>query len=146
MKRNISVFLIAVLLIFGLAGCKNEQKSSSDSLKLKSGETFVVKVSMEDSGLIKSMALTIYSDDNTFEIVGGNWLNHNAVIADFNMENKDAAIAFKEETNYCGEIFEFEVKTKKDITVIDDMFDVDTVLKKEQETVTCKGVTLSYSK
>ena len=42
---------------------------------------------------------------------------------------------FKEETNYCGEIFEFEVKTKKDITVIDDMFDVDTVLKNEQETI-----------
>ncbi len=145
MKRSISVLLITVLLIFSFTGCKKEQKKD-EAFEVKSGETFFVKVEMEDSGLIKSMALTFYSDDSAFEIVSGKWLNHEAIIADFNIKNKDAAIAFKEENNYCGEIFELEVKAKKDITIIDDMFDVDTVLKKGQEMIECKGVTLSYSK
>ena len=101
---------------------------------------------MEDSGLIKSMALTVYSDDDAFEIVDGKWLSQQAVIADFNKENKDAAIAFKEDTDYCGEIFEFTVKAKKDLTVVNEMFDVDAVLKNEQKTLSCKGITLSFVK
>lgn len=144
MKKCISVLLIAISLIFVFSGCKKANQSpNNDTFNVKSGDTFLVKVSMEDSGMIKSMALTFYTDDNAFEIVDGSWLNHDAVIADFNKENKDAVIAFKDEVNYCGEIFELEVKAEKDLTIIDGMFDVDTVLKNEQEEVACKGVTIS---
>lgn len=143
MKKSISVILIVLSLIFVFSGCKKAQQIS-ESFEVKSGDTFFVKVSMEDSGLVKSMALTVYSDDEAFEIIDGKWMNHSAVIADFNKENKDAVIAFKEAENYCGEIFEFEVKAKKDLTIIDGMFDVDMVLKNEQETVNCKGITLSF--
>lgn len=145
MKKSISVLLIAISLIFVFSGCKKTQ-TDSEAFEVKSGDTFFVKVSMEDSGLIKSMALTIYSDDSAFKIIDGKWLNHQAVISDFNKEKKDAAIAFKEENNYCGEIFELEVQAKKDLTIIDGMFDVDTVLKNGQEMVTCKGITISYDK
>lgn len=145
MKKIISVLLIAISLILVFSGCKKTQ-TASESFEVKSGDTFFVKVSMEDSGLIKSMALTFYSDDSAFEIIDGKWLNHQAVISDFNKENKDAAIAFKEENNYCGEIFELEVQAKKDLTIIEGMFDVDAVLKNGQETVACKGITISYNK
>lgn len=148
MKKGISVFLIVIsLIVISLivvfSGCKKVSSTPSDTFNVKSGDTFLIKVSMEDSGMIKSMALTFYTDDNAFEIVEGNWLNHNAIIADFNKENKDAVIAFKEEVNYCGEIFKLEVRAKKELTIIDGMFDVDTVLKNEQEEVACKGVTIS---
>ncbi len=143
MRKSISVLLIAISLIFVFSGCKKVNCApDNDTFNVKSGDTFLVKVSMEDSGKIKSMALTFYTDNDAFEVIGGCWLNHQAVIADFNKENKDAVIAFKEEVNYYGEIFELEVKAKKDLTIIDGMFDVDTVLKNEQEDVACNGVTI----
>ena len=145
MKKFISVALGLALLFLVFYGC-DRSKDESGPFDVKAGEIFTVKVSMEDSGAIKSMALTVYSDDNAFEIIDGKWLNHKAVIADFNRENKDAAIAFKEETNYCGEIFEFTVKAKKDMTIIDEMFSVDAVLKNGEQKLTGNGIKLSYVK
>ncbi|MBQ8767336.1 MAG: hypothetical protein IJZ16_11110 [Clostridia bacterium] len=145
MKKYLSILLALTLLMLVFSSCKKTD-IISEPFDVKTGDTFTVKVSMEDSGLIKSMALTVYSDDDAFEIVDGKWLSQQAVIADFNKENKDAAIAFKEDTDYCGEIFEFTVKAKKDLTVVNEMFDVDAVLKNEQKTLSCKGITLSFVK
>lgn len=143
MKKYISIVLAVVLLLSVFTGCgkKDDEDTRFD---LKAGDVFTVRVSMEESGIIKSMALTIYSDDETFEILDGKWLNHQAVIADFNRENKDAAIAFKDDTNYYGEIFEFTVKAKKDVTVIDEVFSVEAVLKNNQSIIQCNGISLSY--
>ena len=81
----VAVVLVAVfLVVFGLI--KNAQKE--ENFEVKSGETFTVKVSMADSGPLKSMALSLYFDENAFELVEGKWLNQNAEIADFNLENK----------------------------------------------------------
>ena len=127
------------------SGCGKTQPENG-KFEVKSDETFTVNVKMEDSGNIKSMALSLYLDDDAFEVVDGEWLNHKAVIADFNKTNKDAAIAFKEDTNYCGEIFKFTMKAKKDLTIIDDMIIVEAVLKNGEETLECKGIELSYTK
>lgn len=143
MKKYISTILAIALLFSVFTGC-GKTNDENKPFDVKAGDVFTVRVSMEDSGLIKSMALTIYSDDETFEILDGKWLNHQAVIADFNRENKDAAIAFKDDTNYHGEIFEFTVKAKKDITVIDEVFSVEPVLKNEQNKLQCNGISLSY--
>lgn len=144
MNRKISFILVLVTVFLMLSGCKEE--AASDKFSVVSGDEIIVTVSMEDSGAIKSMALSLYFDDNAFELLEGAWLNHNAEIADFNKENKDAAIAFLEENCYSGEIFEFSVKAKKDITIIKDVFMAEPVLKNEQETIECKGITLSYEK
>lgn len=139
----VAVVLVAVfLVVFGLI--KNAQKE--DKFEVKSGETFTVKVSMADSGPLKSMALSLYFDENAFELVEGKWLNQNAEIADFNLENKDAAIAFSKETTYFGEIFEFSVKSKSDMVIMDDMFIVEPVLKNGQRFLECKGITVSFEK
>ncbi len=139
----VAVVLVAVfLVVFGLI--KNAQKE--EKFEVKSGETFTVKVSMADSGPLKSMALSLYFDENAFELVEGKWLNQNAEIADFNLENKDAAIAFSKETTYCGEIFEFSVKSKSDMVIMDDMFIVEPVLKNGQRFLECKGITVSFEK
>ena len=132
-------------MLIVLSGCVKSQPDNG-RFEVKRDEVFSVSVTMADSGNIKSMALSLYLDDNAFEIVDGQWLNQNAVIADFNKSNKDAAIAFEEEINYCGEIFRFNVKAKKDLTIIDDMIIVEAVLKNEQETLECKGIDLSYTK
>lgn len=131
------------MLLF--SGCSKSEYTSTP-IDVKKGEVLSVRVSMEDSGAIKSMALSLYFDDDAFELVDGEWLNQQAIIADFNIENKDAAIAFKQDTNYSGEIFEFSLKAKKDITVIDDVIAVETVLKNEQLTIECKGINLSFAK
>lgn len=139
----VAVVLVAVfLVVFGLI--KNAQKE--ENFEVKSGETFTVKVSMADSGPLKSMALSLYFDENAFELVEGKWLNQNAEIADFNLENKDAAIAFSKETSYCGEIFEFSVKSKSGMVIMDDMFIVEPVLKNGQRFLECKGITVSFEK
>lgn len=144
MKRiSVLLLLFTVLLLF--SGC-GKSESAKDKFSVKENETFFVTVSMEDSGEIKSMALSLFFDDNAFELVNGEWLSHNAVIADFNLQNKDAAIAFEENTNYCGEIFRFSLKAKKDLIIIDDMIMVESVLKNEQETLECNGITLVYAK
>lgn len=139
----VAVALVAVfLVVFGFI--KNAQKE--DKFEVKSGETFTVKVSMADSGPLKSMALSLFFDENEFELIEGEWLNQNAIIADFNMKNKDAAIAFEKETTYCGEIFEFSVKSKSDMVIMDDMFIVEPVLKNGQRFLECKGITVSFEK
>lgn len=145
MKRKISVLLLLLVLTMTFFGC-GKDSGKSDSLTVKKDEEFTVNVTMEDSGSIKSMALVFYWDDNAFEIIEGQWLNHNGIIADFNKENKDAAIAFNEETNFCGEIFELKFKAKRDMIIIDGMFDADTVLKNKQETIKCHGISFSYAK
>ena len=144
MKRiSILLVLLSVLLVFSACGKPELEK---DRFAVKAGETFFVTVSMDDSGSIKSMALSLYFDDNAFELISGEWQNHNAVIADFNMQTKDAAIAFDEDTNYCGEIFKFSLKAKEDLIIIDDMIIVESVLKNEQKTLDCKGIGLVYTK
>ena len=142
-KVSILLILLTVLLIF--SGC-GKSKQSYEKFTVSADETFFVTVSMKDSGKIKSMALSIYLDDSAFELLEGEWLNQNAVIADFNKENKDAAIAFEKDTVYCGEIFRFSIKAKKELTIIDDMIIVEPVLKNEQVTIECKGIELAYSK
>lgn len=139
----IAVALVAVFLV--LFGCiKNAQRE--EKFEVKSGETFTVKVSLADSGPLKSMAISLFFDESEFELIEGEWLNQKAVIADFNMENKDAAIAFSKETTYCGEIFEFSVKSKNDMVIINDMFIVEPVLKNGQQFLECKGITVSFEK
>ncbi len=145
MNKKVSVILVLITVLMIFSGCKKSE-STADKFEVKSGDVFLVKVSTAESGAIKSMALTLYFDDNAFELIDGEWLGHDAVIADFNKENKDAAIAFGEDTNYFGEVFEFSVKAKKDLIIIDDMFIAEAVLKNEQETIECKGITLSYTK
>ena len=142
-KVSILLALLSVLLVF--SGC-GKSKMAEQNFIVKAEETFFVTVSMKESGEIKSMALSVYLDNNAFELLEGEWLNHNAVIADFNKEAKDAAIAFEKGTDYCGEIFRFSVKAKKDLTIIDDMIIVEPVLKNEQVTVECNGIELAYSK
>lgn len=92
------------------------------------------------------MALSIFFDDDAFLVVDGTWLNHNGEIADFNKETKDAAIAFKDEVNFSGEIFSFTLKAKKDLVIIKDVIMVEAVLKNENEDVECKGISLTYAK
>ena len=156
-KKIAMLLILAILCLTGCTaapGSPSESGSSVDvnnnqvteAVDLKAGDSLVVTVTMADSGVIKSMALSFSFDDSAFEIVDGDWLNQHAIIADFNIENKDAAIAFKEDTNYCGEIFEVELTAKKDITVVDNIITVDPVLKNEQLDVECKGLTLSYEK
>lgn len=142
-KKSILLVLFAVLLVF--SGC-GKSNPSDGRITVEADETFFVTVSMKDSGNIKSMALSVYLDDSAFELLEGEWLNQDAVIADFNKENKDAAIAFEKDTVYCGEIFRFSVKAKKDLTIIDDMIIVEPILKNEQVTFECKGIELAYSK
>lgn len=145
MKRKISVLLLLLVLTMTFFAC-GKDTGKSDYLKVKKDEEFTVSITMEDSGAIKSMALVFYWDDDAFEIIEGHWLNHSGIIADFNKENKDAAIAFNDETNFCGDIFELKFKTKKDMIIIDGMFDADAVLKNKQETIKCRGISFSYAK
>ncbi len=145
MKKCIAIILVATLLVLIFVGC-NKSNEISTPFDVKTGDVFTIRVSMEDSGAIKSMALSIYSDDEAFEILDGKWLNQKAVIADFNKENKDAAIAFKDDINYHGEVFEFTVKAKKELTVIDNIFEVEPILKNEQNIIKCKGLTISFIK
>lgn len=142
-KVSILIVLFSVLLV--LSGCYYP-KDADVKFMVEAEETFFVTVSMEDSGAIKSMALSVYFDDDAFEVIAGEWLNHDAVIADFNIEAKDAAIAFEKNSNYCGEIFRFSVRAKKELTIIDDMIIVEPVLKNEQVTIECKGIELAYSR
>lgn len=142
-KISILLVLLSVLLVF--LGC-GKSKPSDKKFTVEADETFFVTVSMKESGEIKSMALSVYFDNNAFELLEGEWLNHNAVIADFNKKAKDAAIAFEKDTDYCGEIFRFSVKAKKDLTIIDDMIIVESVLRNDQVTVECNGIELAYSK
>ena len=118
----------------------------NEAVELKTGESILVTVSMEDSGAIKSMALSFSFDDDALEVVAGDWLSKKAVISDFNIENKDAVIAFINDTNLSGEIFELELKAKQDISVSDDMITVKPVLKNEQLSIECKGIELSFAK
>lgn len=145
MKKYLSVILAAILFVSIFSSCRKSDGIETP-FDVKAEEVFTVRVSMEDSGSFNSMALTIYSDDGAFDIIDGKWLNQQAVIADFNKENKDAAIAFKEETNYCGEIFEFTVKAKKDLTIIDNMFEVEPIIKNEQGKINCEGITIYFVK
>lgn len=144
MKRISIVFvLISVLLVLSACGKSEFEK---ERFTVKAGETFSVTVSMADSGAIKSMALSLYFDDNAFELINGKWLNQNAVIADFNMQTKDAAIAFEDDIDYCGEIFKFSLRAKENLVIIDDMIIVEPVLKNEQVTLECEGIDLVYAK
>ena len=154
MQKKIVLLLILVMLCF--SGCsapgtsaQTEADSSvemTEAVELKTGESVIVTVSMEDSGAIKSMALSFSFDDDAFEVVDGGWLGKKSVIEDFNKENKDAVIAFMNDTNYSGEIFELELKAKQDISVSDDMITVKPVLKNEQLSIECKGIELSFAK
>ena len=96
----------------------NPTKGGTDNFSVKNGESFTVTVNLTDSGAIKSMALSIFFDDDAFLVVDGTWLNHNGEIADFNKETKDAAIAFKDEVNFSGEIFSFTLKAKKTLLLL----------------------------
>ena len=144
MRKQIFVLSALLTLILVISGC-GKTKMDTDLFKVSTGDTFTVNVSMENSGEIKSMALSLFFDENAFDLIDGKWLNHDAVIADFNKENLDAAIAFKEGTEYYGEIFEFTVKAKRDLTIIDDMFIVEPILKNEQIVLDCKGITVSFA-
>lgn len=145
MKKKISVVLVILTVIMIFSAC-NPTKGGTDDFSVKNGESFTVTVKLTDSGAIKSMALSIFFDDDAFLVVDGTWLNHNGEIADFNKETKDAAIAFKDEVNFSGEIFSFTLKAKKDLVIIKDVIMVEAVLKNENEDVECKGISLTYAK
>ena len=144
-KRTAVVLSVLLLLLPVLFGCSKTEEST-DAFQVKTGETFSVTVAMENSGAVKSMALTLYFDENAFELVDGAWLAENGIIADFNRETKDAAIAFEEETELQGEVFEFQLTAKKDLTIIDDIIVVEPILKNGRDSIVCKGLTLLYSK
>lgn len=110
---------------------------------VKKDQIFTVRVSMDDSGPIKSMALSFDFSDEDFELIDGQWINHKAILADFNIENRDAAIAFVEAENYFGEIFEFRMKAKKDIEVNFDSIRINPILKNNSDNVNCKGVVIT---
>lgn len=109
----------------------------------KKDDILTVKVSMDDSGLIKSMALSIKFDENSFELLDGKWINHNAVLSDFNKENMDAVISFADEENFYGEIFEFRLRVKKDMTFSLDDIRVNPILKNGVDDIVCKGIVLA---
>ena len=109
----------------------------------KKDDVVTIRVSMSDSGSFKAMALSLEFDKDTFELVDGEWINHKAVLADFNKENLDAAIAFAEAETFCGEIFEFSLKLKKDVKFTLDDIHVNPVLKNGIEDIVCKGIILN---
>lgn len=168
MKKRIVVIIILVLVLLASVLILNHFRSGSNQIltnteqsqlstdeitgltsesavvtTVKSGDIFTVKVNMDDSGLIKAMALSLQFNEDDFELVDGQWLNHKAEISDFNLENRDAAIAFMEARNYYGEIFEFRLKAKKDVSVNLDDIRVNPILKNGVDDVACKGIILS---
>lgn len=144
-KKAIVLLLTLAMILLNFSGCVKENHWC-DSIEVKSGEMFSVKVSMEESGTIKSMALDLDFSDEDFELVSGNWKSENAIISDFNKVNKDAAIAFQDDTDFHGDIFELSLTAKRDIVVGVGSITVKAVLKNEQREIECKGISLAYSK
>ena len=85
MKRIISFFLVVSLALLLLSGCKSDNEIAQ-SLDLNSGDVIEVTVTMKDSGKIKSMALSVNYNQDDFELLDGQWLNHQAILSDFNLE------------------------------------------------------------
>ena len=66
MNKKISVLLIFITLLLMFSGCGKTQPENG-KFEVKRDETFTVSVKMADSGDIKSMALSLYLDDDAFE-------------------------------------------------------------------------------
>ena len=145
MKRIISFFLVVSLALLLLSGCKSDNEIAQ-SLDLKSGDVVEVTVTMKDSGKIKSMALSVNYNQDDFELLDGQWLNHQAILSDFNLDTKDAAIAFEDGIKYFGEIFSFRLQAKHDFTASTDEISVIPVLKNEERDISCSGIGLAMEK
>ena len=145
MKKVTFFLLVFWLILFQFSGCRENEKTLQ-SLELEMGNVVLVTVVMEDSGSIKSMALSVKYNQEDYELLDGQWLNHQGVIADFNLENQDAAIVFKDETNYYGEIFEFRLRAKHNLVASVDDISIVPVLQNEGEMISCNGITLAMQK
>lgn len=145
MKRIVSFFLVFFLTFLLFSGCKSNN-AIVQPLNLKSGDIVKITVSMKDSGEIKSMALSVDFDQDDFELLEGQWLNHQAILSDFNLDTKDAAIAFEEGTKYNGEIFSFFLQAKRDVIASTNDINVIPILKNEERDIPCNGIGLAINR
>ncbi|MDO5463265.1 MAG: cohesin domain-containing protein, partial [bacterium] len=142
MKKKITIILLVVTAL--VLSCQMAFATTSPVLRCKtenatvsSGETITVTVEVSDPLTFKSMLLKPVYDSNVFELVSGEWNAPDAVIADVDMSQGKAAIAFASETTFVNGMFSFVLKVKETATNGSTQIKVDHVIKNGTEEIFC---------
>ncbi|MBR5314931.1 MAG: hypothetical protein IKU45_05930 [Clostridia bacterium] len=116
MKKLLAVmavlFVIASMVFNVSAAVSPTVKCFSSKNEIKIGETVTITVVLENCPRIKTLGITPVYDDSAFELVSGEWLLKDGLIADFNKTTGDGAFTYTEDKDCNGEIFKYVLKAK----------------------------------
>ncbi len=113
--KSLAIVLLSVFLLVGAitANAETSANVTVDSVEANVGETVTVAVNVKGCGNAKSLAVIPVYDESVIEIKSGKWLLEGAILSqDWSYETGDAVIAYDNETDINGKIFEFEVAVK----------------------------------
>lgn len=127
MKKTLTVVLC---LMLGIASLAPVFASGSDipdidyrisDTEIKLGETVTITISISGYEPIRSGALSIQFNQDVLEVVDGEWLVKNTLLANFDKEQLKAAFACANAQDISGDIFSLTLRAKSDALSAGDM-------------------------
>lgn len=89
----------------------NSPKAVIETKTAAPGDTVTVSIALENAPALKTLAIRdIVYDASKLELVGGKWNAEGAIIADWNQADKNAVLAFGQNTDVNGVIFTLTFK------------------------------------
>ena len=85
----------------------------ANAIKAMPEETVEIVISFDEEQEIKTLGISdIVYDDTVLELIGGEWLIENALVSDWNQEQRIGALTFAENTSISGGFFKIILKVK----------------------------------
>lgn len=137
--------MICVTAVFGASAAGNGVVCKASSESVNAGETAIFTVALSCADPFKSMGLSLEYDKDVFELISGSWLLTDAVIADCDKSNGNAAVAFSSEVTENGDIFEFVLKAKDTVAEGKYKVEVTPIIKNGSDTVEAFGGSVEIS-
>ena len=119
MKRIVSL-AVCLLLVLSLAVSAvgaNNATATIASANAKPGETVTVKITLSNSEPLKSILIRPSYDNSVVEMLSGEWLISGMMAEPWSEEFGDASIAFNNNEDVNGAIFEMTFRIKPSATV-----------------------------
>lgn len=127
MKKILAVILCLMLAITSLVPVFASGSDIPDidyrisDTEIKLGETVTITISISGYEPIRSGALSIQFNQDVLEVVDGEWLVKNALLANFDKEKLKAAFACNNAQDISGDIFSLTLRAKSDALSAGDM-------------------------
>lgn len=127
MKKILAVILCLMLAITSLVPVFASGSDIPDidyrisDTEIKLGETVTITISISGYEPIRSGALSIQFNQDVLEVVDGEWLVKNALLANFDKEKLKAAFACNNAQDIRGDIFSLTLRAKSDALSAGDM-------------------------